>query len=174
MSPARQRSSWPRYPNGFDAGEFHPFPPYDSMGEALAGYLQAVGIRTKIRTMERASFLTAWREHKLTGLIVGITGASGNAATRLEAYVSRGGMYTTGVLPEVEDLFQRQAREMDRAKREAMVHQIQQILHDRVMQIPIYGLAFLWGVGPRVEEAGVDQIKGCAYSVPYEDLRVRK
>ena len=88
--------------------------------------------------------------------------------------MSRGGIYTTGALPEVEDLFQRQARELDRAKREAMVHQIQQILHDRVMQIPIYELAFLWGVGPRVEEAGVDQIKGFAYSGPYEDLRVRK
>jgi hypothetical protein len=29
-------------------------------------------------------------------------------------------------------------------------------------------------VGPRVEEAGVDQIKGFAYSGPYEDLRVKK
>jgi peptide/nickel transport system substrate-binding protein len=171
---AKQLLAEAGYPNGFDAGDFYPFPPYVSMGEALAGYLQAVGIRTKIRTMERASFLTAWREHKLKGLIVGITGASGNAATRLEAYVSKGGIYTTGVLPEVEDLFQRQAREMDRTKRETMVHQIQQILHDRVMQIPIYELAFLWGVGPRVEEAGVDQIKGFAYSGPYEDLRLKR
>jgi len=162
------------YPNGFDAGDFHPFPPCDSMGEALAGSLQAVGIRTKIRTMERASFLTAWRERKLKGLIVGITGASGNAATRLEAYVSKGGIYTTGVIPGVEDLFQRQAREMDRATRGTMVHQIQQILHDRAMQIPIYELAFLWGVGPRVEEAGVDRIKGFAYSGPYEDLRLKR
>ncbi len=161
------------YPNGFAAGDFYPFPPYDSMGEALAGYLQAVGIRTTIRTMERASFLTAWREHKLKGLIVGITGASGNAATRLEAYVSKGGIYTTGVFPEVEDLFQRQARELDRAKRETMVHEIQRVLHDRAVQIPIYELAFLWGVGPRVEEAGVDQIKGFAYSGPYEDLRLK-
>jgi peptide/nickel transport system substrate-binding protein len=162
------------YPSGFDAGDFYPFPPYDSMGEALAGYLQAVGIRTKLRTMERASFLSAWREHKLKGLIVGITGASGNAATRLEAYVSKGGIYTTGVIPEVEDLFQRQARELDRGKRETMVHQIQQILYDRAMQVPIYELAFLWGVGPRVEEAGVDQIKGFAYSGPYEDLRLKR
>jgi peptide/nickel transport system substrate-binding protein len=171
---AKQLLAEAGYPNGFDAGDFYPFPPYVSMGEALAGYLQAVGIRTKIRTMERASFLTAWREHKLKGLIVGITGASGNAATRLEAYVSRGGIYTTGVLPEVEDLFQRQAREMDRTKRETMVHQIQQVLHDRVTQIPIYELAFLWGVGPRVEEAGVDQIKGFAYSGPYEDLSLKR
>src|SRR5262245_62601082 len=81
------------------------------MGEALAGYLQNIGIRTKIRTMERAAMTTAWREKKLKNVIVGITGAGGNAATRLEAYVSRNGVYTSGVIPEVEDLFQRQARE---------------------------------------------------------------
>jgi peptide/nickel transport system substrate-binding protein len=171
---ARQLLAEAGYPNGFDAGEFYPFPPYDSMGEALAGYLQAVGIRTRIRTMERASFLTAWRERKLKGVILGIAGAAGNAATRLEPYVTRDGIYAVGVLPEVEDLFQRQAREMDRKKREALLHQIQQILHDRVMHVPIYELAFLWGIGPRVEEAGVDQIKGFAYSGPYEDLKLKR
>jgi peptide/nickel transport system substrate-binding protein len=161
------------YANGFDAGDFFPFPPYNSMGEALAGYLQAVGIRTRIKTMERASFLTAWREHKLRGVIVGITGASGNAATRLEAYVSKGGMYSYGVVPEIEDLFQRQARELDRKKREALLHQIQKTLHERVMHAPIYELAFIWGVGPRVEEAGADLVKGFAYSGPYEDLKLK-
>ena len=85
---------------------------------------------------------------------MGIGGAGGNAATRLEAYVSKNGIYTSGVMPEIEDLFQRQARELDRKKREALLHQIQEILHDRVMHVPIYELAFIWGVGPRVEEAG--------------------
>ena len=162
------------YPNGFDAGDFHPFPPYTSMGEALAGYLQAVGIRTRIKTMERAAFLTAWREKKLKGLVVGITGAAGNAATRLEAYVTKGGIYSYGVIPEVEDLFQRQARELDRARREALLHQIQKILHERAMHAPIYELAFLWGVGPRVEESGADLVKSHAYSAPYEDLRLKR
>src|SRR4029453_3065980 len=40
------------YPNGFDTGDFYPFPPYDSMGEAVLGYFQAVGIHGRIRTME--------------------------------------------------------------------------------------------------------------------------
>jgi len=53
-------------------------------------------------------------------------------------------------------LDQRQARELDRKKREALLHQIQQLMHDRVLHVPIYELAFLWGIGPRVEEAGVD------------------
>ena len=147
------------FPNGFDAGDFYPWPPYNSMGEALATYLGAVGIRTKIRIMERAAMTTAWRERKLKNVIVGITGAGGNAATRLEAYVSRNGIYTAGVMPDVEDLFQRQARETDVKKREALLGQIQQILHERVTQIPIYELAFIWGVGPRVEEPGVNLIR---------------
>ena len=162
------------YPNGFDAGDLYPWPPYDSMGEALAGYLQSVGIRTKIRSMERAAMLTAWREKKLKNVIVGITGAGGNAATRLDAYVSRNGVYTSGVIPEVEDLFQRQARETDVKKREALVHQIQGILHERVTHIPIYELAFIWGVGPRMEEPGINLIRSFAYSAPLEDLRLKR
>ena len=162
------------YANGFDAGDLYPWPPYFSMGEALAGYLGNVGIRTRIRTMERAAMTTAWREKKLKNVIVGITGAAGNAATRLDAYVSRNGIYTSGVMPDVEDLFQRQARETDVKKREALVHQIQDILRERVTHIPLYELAFIWGVGPRVEEPGINLIRSFAYSGPLEDVRLKR
>jgi peptide/nickel transport system substrate-binding protein len=161
------------YPNGFDAGDLTPFPPFFSLAEAIGGYLQSAGIRTRLRTMERATFLTAWREHKLRGVIMGLGAPAGNAATRIEVYVTKTGIYSTGVVPEIETLFARQARELDRKKREAMLHQIQQIMHDRVMHVPIYELAFLWGVGPRVDEACVDRIKGFSYSAPYEDLTLK-
>jgi peptide/nickel transport system substrate-binding protein len=162
------------YPNGFDAGDLTPFPPFFSLAEAIGGYLQAAGIRTRLRTMERAAFLTAWREHKIRGVIMGLGAPAGNAATRIEAYVTKGGIYSSGEVPEIESLFQRQARELDRKKREGMLHQIQQIMQDRAMYVPIYELAFLWGVGPRVEEACVDHIKGFSYSAPYEDLRLKR
>src|SRR5438034_7124175 len=32
----------------------------------------------------------------------------------------------------------------------SLLHQIQGLLHERVTHIPIYELAFIWGVGPRV------------------------
>jgi peptide/nickel transport system substrate-binding protein len=124
--------------------------------------------------MERAAMTMAWREKKLKNVIVGITGAGGNAATRLEAYISKSGIYTAGVAPDVEDLFQRQARETDVKKREALVHQIQQLLNERVTHVPIYELAFIWGVGPRVEEPGVNLIRSYAYSAPLEDLRLKR
>jgi peptide/nickel transport system substrate-binding protein len=161
------------YPNGFDAGDLTPFPPYFSLAEAVGNYLQAAGIRTRLRTMERATFLTAWREHKIRGVIMGLGAPAGNAATRIEVYATKGGIYSAGEVPEIEALFQRQARELDRKKREGLLHQIQQIMYDRAMYVPIYELAFLWGVGPRVEEACVDHIKGFSYSAPYEDLRLK-
>ena len=161
------------YPNGFDAGDLTPFPPFFSLAEAIGSYLQAVGIRTRMRTMERATFLTSWREHKLRGVIMGLGAPAGNAATRIEVYATKGGIYASGEVPEIEALFQRQARELDRKKREGLLHQIQQIMYDRAMYVPIYELAFLWGVGPRVEEACVDHIKGFSYSAPYEDLRLK-
>src|SRR5919109_3419546 len=68
------------YPNGFDAGDLTPFPPYTGMGEAIVNYLAAVGIKLRMRTMERAALLTAWREKKIRNLFVGATGAAGNAS----------------------------------------------------------------------------------------------
>jgi peptide/nickel transport system substrate-binding protein len=162
------------YPNGFEGGDFYPFPPYNSMGEAIQGYLQAVGIRSRLRTMERAAYFSAWREKKLHGIILVVTATMGNAATRLEPYAIKNGIYAYGSLPPVDDLYARQAREVDPKKREAMVHQIQKLITEHAMHVPIYELAFIWGVGPRVEESGAGLIPGFAYSAPFEDLKLRK
>ena len=162
------------YPSGFDGGEFFPFPPYNSMGEAIQGYLQAVGIRTRTRVMERAAYFAAWREKKLKGVILVVSAAYGNTATKLEPYVIRNGIYAYGSNPEIDDLFVQQSREGDAKKREALLHRIQTIIHDQVINVPIYDLAFIWGVGPRVEESGAGLIPGYAYSAPMEDVRLRK
>ena len=174
--PARARKLLAEagYPNGFDAGEFFPFPPYNSMGEALQGQLQAVGIRSRLRTMERATYFAQWREKKLHGLILVVTATMGNAATRLEPYATKNGIYAYGSLPVVDDLFARQAREVDVKKRETLVRQMQTAVTEHVMHVPIYELAFIWGVGPRVEESGANLIPGFAYSAPFEDLKLKK
>jgi len=162
------------YPNGFDAGDFYPFPPYNSMAEAIQGYLQAVGIKSRLRAMERAAYFSAWREKKLHGVILAITSVMGNAATRLEPYATKQGVYAYGSLPEIDDLFYRQAKEVDVKKREALVHQMQKVMTDDVLNIPIYELAFIWAVGPRVEVSGANAIPGFPYSAPFEDLKLKK
>ena len=69
------------YPGGFDAGDLTPLPPFTTMGEAIANNLAAVAIPTRVRTLERATFLGAWRSKKLQGLVVNAVAAQGNAAS---------------------------------------------------------------------------------------------
>jgi peptide/nickel transport system substrate-binding protein len=162
------------YPNGFDAGDLTPLPPFTTMGEAIGNYLGAVGIRTRVRTMERATFLESWRAKKMTGLIANASAAQGNAASRLEAFVVGTSPYAYGGYPDIDDLFQQQARERDRKRREALLHQIQRLIHERVMHAPIFEPATLHGVGPRVDEPAVGLNSLLYIAGPYEEMRLKK
>jgi peptide/nickel transport system substrate-binding protein len=171
---AKQLLAEAGYPNGFDGHDLTPNPPYFSQAEAIIGNLAAVGIRLRMRTMERAALLTSWREKKLHGVLLAAQGAGGNAATRIEGVATRSGLYAYGVLPEVEDLFQRQARELDRKKREELLHQIQRILAERVVFAPIWENAPINGIGPRVEEAATTLVTSYPYTAPFEELRLKR
>jgi peptide/nickel transport system substrate-binding protein len=162
------------YPNGFDAGDFNPNPPLFTMAEAIANYLATIGIRTQMRTMERAAFMSAWRDKKFKGLIMAGTGASGNAATRIETFVLSTGTYVYGGYPDLDGLFQQQAVERDRGKRQALLHQIQQLMQERVMHAPVFESAALYGVGPWVEEPAVGLHPLLFFAAPYEEMRLKR
>jgi peptide/nickel transport system substrate-binding protein len=161
------------YPNGFDAGEYYLDIAYANVQEAVANYLQQVGIKSKLRPVERASHWASYGDKKYKNLAYTASGAFGNAATRLETFVISGGAYVYGSYPEIDSLFKDQAAEMDRKKREALLHKIQQIVHEKTMVIPIWELAFINGQGPRVQESGLGLIPGHAYSAPYEDVKLK-
>jgi peptide/nickel transport system substrate-binding protein len=158
------------HPNGFDAGEYYCDTTYANLGEAVLNNLQAVGIRAKLRPLERAAFFKGYSEKKHKNIIQGASGAFGNTATRLEAFVVKGGAYVYGDYPDIDALFQQQAAELDAKKREAILHKAQQLVHEKTVYAPIWQLAFINGYGPRVKESGLGLISGHAYSAPYEDL----
>src|SRR5438445_6449626 len=162
------------YANGFDAGELTPNPPYFSLGEAVGNYLAAVGIKTTLRTMERAAFQQDRAAKKLRGLCVCVSGPDGNAATRLEEVVLSNGTFARGGYPDIDDLFKQQDAETDRAKREALLHQIQQLMHERVMFAPIWLYFWPSGLGPRVEEPALMLINPFPWAAPLEDVRLKQ
>ena len=116
--------------------------------------LQAIGIRAKLRPLERAAFFKGYSEKSYKNIIQGASGAFGNTATRLEAFVVKGGTYVYGSYPDIDALFQQQAAELDAKKREAMLHKIQQLVHERTIYAPSWQLAFINGAGPRVGGIG--------------------
>jgi peptide/nickel transport system substrate-binding protein len=171
---AKQLLAEAGYPNGFDAGDLYPWPPYASMGEAVGGYLGAIGIKVRIRNMERAAFYPALESKKLKGLCVCINAVYGNAASRMSQTVPTDGAFAYGGYPDIDALYKQQARENDPRKREAQLHQIQRLLHERVRFAPI--MDFIWpsGVGPRVAEPALMLIDPYPWSAPLEDVRLKK
>ena len=135
--------------------------------------LREVGIRVKLRPLERAAFFKAYSEKKLKNIVQGASGAFGNCATRAEAFVVKGGTYVYGSYPDIDALFAEQAAQMDRAKRTAILHRLQQLVHEKAIYAPIWQLAFISGVGPKVGQSGFGLIKGFAYTAPYEDLTLK-
>ena len=171
---ARQLLAEAGYPGGFDAGDLFCDAAFTNVAEAVGNYLQAVGLRARIRPLERAAFFKSYGEKKLKNLIQAGSGAFGNAATRLEAFVAGGGAYAYGSYPDIDGLFREQATELDRKRREAALHRIQQLVHDKAMVAPIWQLAAMSGVGPRVEESGIGLVAGYAFfSSPYEDVKLK-
>jgi peptide/nickel transport system substrate-binding protein len=170
---ARQLLREAGYPNGFDAGEMVGTVQFASAAEAVINYFAAVGIRARFRTMERVAYLTAWKDRKLKNLLFCGAGGYGNAATRVENYFVTGGTYAHGGHPDIDDLFQQQARELDRGKRQALLQRIQRLAHERVLFLPIYALFFNNGVGPRVQESSLGKIPLHYYTAPFEDIRLK-
>jgi peptide/nickel transport system substrate-binding protein len=161
------------HPNGFDAGDLFCDAAVTYLGEPVANYLNAAGIRVKLRPIERAAFFRGYADKKYKGLVMTGSGAFGNAATRIEAFVAGGGTYVYGSYADIDGLFQEQAAEVDPKRREAVLHRIQQLMHDKAMFAPIWLNSALIGVGPRVEESGLGLTTGYVFSAPYEDVKLR-
>ncbi len=170
---ARQLLAEAGYPNGFDGGTISSDMVYSSIAEAVTNYAGAVGIKLKVTPMERAAFTKGLQERTIRGLTVGGSAAFGNAATRIEAYAVSSGMYAYGGYPDIDGLFREQIGEVDRKRREATLHRIQQLIHEKVMFYPLMEPAFLNGYGARVAVPGLGLITGYAYSGPYEDLSLK-
>ncbi len=174
--PARSRRLLAEagYPSGLDAGDYFCEFAFSTIGEAVVNDLQAVGIRVKLRPLERAAFFKGYADKRFKNLIQGVSGALGNAATRIEAFVTSGGTYAHGSYADIDGLFLEQATELDPRKREAILQRIQQLVYDKAAVAPIQEVTSLVGVGPRVEQSALGLISGYAFfSAPYEDVKLK-
>ena len=161
------------FPKGLDGGEFFCDSSYSNIGEAVLDNLQAIGIRMKLRPIERAAFIKGYAEKTFKNIILAGPAPFGNAATRFEAYVVKGGPFVYGSYPDIDELYQQQTVELDHKRRESILHKMQQLVYERTVFAPIWQLAFLNGVGPRVGESGFGQIARFPYTAPYEDITLK-
>jgi peptide/nickel transport system substrate-binding protein len=161
------------YSNGFDAGLYTCDSSYANLGEAVLNNLAQAGVRSRLRPLERAGFFSGYANKSFKGIVQGASGAFGNAATRMEAFVVKDGAFCYGSYPDIDALYPKQAIELDHGRRAQLLRQMQELVHDKTMYVPIWQLAFINGVGPRVAESSFGSIAGFAYTAPYEDLAIK-
>jgi peptide/nickel transport system substrate-binding protein len=162
------------HPDGIDVGPYYCDAAFSNVGEAVVNSLREAGIRANLRPIERAGFFKGYSEKKFDkGLIQGASAAFGNAATRLEAFAVKGGAYAYGSYPEIDELFQKQASELDHRKREALLFKTQQLVRDKVIAAPIWQLAALSGIGPRIAHSTIGTMGGYPWTSPYEDVTLK-
>lgn len=127
-----------------------------------------------MQPIERAGFFAGYGSKKYTkGIIQAASAAFGNAATRMASFVIKDGAFCYGNYPDIDELYPKQADELDKKKRGELLHKMQQLVHEKAMYVPIWQLAFLSGVGSRVGELGFGLIPGFAYTAPFEDLTIK-
>lgn len=162
------------YSAGFDAGQYYVDSSYANIGEITISNLAAIGIRLKLRPMERAAFFAGASAKKFRGGVIQQgSGAFGNAATRLASFIVKGGAFVYGSYPEIDALFPQQATELDPKKRNAILADMQRLVQEKAVNAPIWQLGFLNGTGPRVGHSSFGDIPGFAYTAPFEDITVK-
>ena len=90
----------------------------------------------RVRSMERATFFESWRAKKLRASSWGPRRAWATPPRASRPSSSARAPMPTAGYPDIDDLFRQQAQERDRKKREALLHQIQRLMHERVMHAP--------------------------------------
>jgi hypothetical protein len=116
--------------------------------------------------------VAAWQEKKLTDIFMTASGNSGNAASRVESFIQSKGAYAYGGYLDIDELFQRQSRELDPKQRGALLFKIQQLSIERVMFAPIMDLRALMGIGPRIRRHTIGDVWMSAFP-SYEDVELK-
>ena len=172
---AKQLLAEAGYPNGFDAGDYYCDASYANLGEAVA-QLPAGGRHPRQAAAARARGVlqaaTRRRSSRTSSRARAAPSATPPRASRPSW--STGGAYVYGSYPDIDGLFQEQAAELDRKRREAIAAQDPAA---RAREGDATRRSGSWpsstASGPACGESGLGLIAGHAYSAPYEDVTLK-
>jgi peptide/nickel transport system substrate-binding protein len=175
LSRARHLLAEAGFAKGFEVSMLTAQPPYNSWGERIVGHLRTMGIRTHLNAMDRAAFYDrlAPGPDRLTGLLLVMSGAPGDAASRIRDSAVCNGAFSGLCLPEIDERMQRYEASIDPVERQTLLNEVQAYLLNNYLMIPTVRLAMLNGLGPRIANRA-EEIMGAipqyVYIGPYEEI----
>ena len=165
--------------DGFDAGQLTPLPNYFSLGERIITMLGEIGITAQLNQMDRGAFLAdigAGKDGKLTGIIVNISGAGGDAFSRIRNFATCDGPASRICDPKIDEQVAAYDASIDADERQKISDELQQYILDQEYFTYVYDLGLNMLQGPNVvEEPGEvwAQIPQYVYPGLWEDIHVK-
>ncbi len=183
VAKAKQLMAAADYPNGFNIDWLTPAPPYYSRGERALSQLQAIGIRGKMQTLERAVY-TKRREGGLKewpGINIILAGARIGAswANWYELIFKCGGLLGADAfcVKDLDAQYDQYLASDKPAQRKALAEQIQREILDNYYFVPVFRHSFTNAIGPRIAATKWQDVFpsfiSTGYAYPWEDIKLK-
>jgi len=164
------------YPKGFQGGKFYPYESgYWPYGEQVATYWKAVGINVDTVLLDRP----AWVANRDAGKFQGGLFIDNPQAPTIKGRLSfLFGTGSYGNYPDIKALWEQYQREIDPKVRKDMIGQVQKLIYERTMWIPLNILNSPAAIGPRVKGNPYKVQPPKAFPVwftaPFEEIELEK
>lgn len=183
IAKAKQLMAEAGYPNGFTYDWLTPAPPYYSRGERIIAQLQAIGIRGRMQTLERAVY-TKRRQGGLKewpGVNIIFAGARIGAswANWYETAFKCGGLLSADAFcdSQLDAKYDRYLASDKAEERKSLAEEIQQEILKNYYFVPVFRHAFINGIGPRIKAAKWQDVfpsfVSTGYAYPWEDIELK-
>ena len=171
------------HPNGFTYDWLTPAPPYFSRGERIVSQLQAIGIRGKMQTLERAVYnkrrQTGMKEWPGINIIFSGARIGASWANWYESDFKCGGMLSADefCVKELDDKYLKYLASDKPTDRKAIAEDIQRGILEDYYFVPVFRHAFMNAIGPRIKATKWQDVFPSTittgYAYPWEDIELK-
>ena len=184
IANAKQLMAEAGFPNGFNVDWVTPVPNYYSRGERIVSQLQAIGIRSKMQTMERGVFLKrlqgGLKEWPGVQIIMNAARVGGTWSNWYDSFMRCGGFNgkDRNCVPELDDKFNKYLASVNRNERQKLAEEIQREILENYYFVPVFRHAFVNAIGPRIAAAKWQDVfptfSTSGYAYPWEDIQLKE
>ena len=171
------------YPDGFKVDWLTVVPNFFSRGERVVSQLKAIGIQTRLQTMERGVYLkrmeTGLKEWPGLQIIMNATRMGGSWSNWYDGMFKCGGFQSKDMIcvKTLDDKFTKYTTTYDRIDRQKIAEEIQKIILEEYYFVPIFRHAFLNVIGPRIAAKKWEDVFPTitsGYAYPWEDIELKE
>ncbi len=160
------------YPNGFHGGIFYPYESgYWPMGEQVATYWKAIGINVDTRLLDRPAWLAQRVGLKMTNALFIDTQVAPTIGGRL-TYLFGSASY--GNYPDIKKVWETYVKATDPKERKDLIIQVQKMIQERTMFIPLVETNSPAAFGPKVKGNPYKIQPLVWFTSPFEDIELNK